>query len=354
MKRRPLVIAGEKVALGERREIELPVSESYSGGDVRVPLRVERAERPGPTVLVLAAIHGDELNGTGVVRRLLIDPPFELEAGSLILVPVVNILGFERLSRYLPDRRDLNRSFPGSKSGSLARRLARRIFDQLVTKSDYALDFHTAAVRRTNFPNVRADLGQEEVRRLARAFGWPLVVDHPGPKGSLRQAASAQGCPTISLEAGEVWKIEAGVVEIGVRGVRNVLIDLGMVEGQRHEPAYRAETTGTAWLRSDAGGLLTFHVAPGDVVEAGQPVAAVTDLIGREKWTLSAAREGVVLGLTTLPAVKPGDPVCHLAYPRDGIAPIRQSLAGLEADSLHERLRDDLSAGVAVTVPDPA
>ncbi len=337
---------------GEIRDLKLPVTQSYSGARVSVPVRVERAERPGPVVLVIGAIHGDEINGTGIVRELLQNRDFALAAGSLILVPVANVLGFESLSRYMPDRRDLNRSFPGSKGGSLTSRFARALFDALVRQSDYCLDFHTAAVRRTNFPNVRADLRNEEVRRLAAAFGCELVVDHPGIKGSLRVAATEAGCPTIVLEAGEVWKIEPGIVEVGLRCVRNVLIELGMVEGVRARPAYQAAVGDTSWIRSSGGGLLSFHVAPGEVVEAGQPIASITTLLGEERGTVSASKDGVILGLTTLPMVKPGDPICHLAFPEKGIAPIQEALGGLSQASLHARVRDELAANVTVSEPE--
>ena len=344
----PLSLAGHTVPLGTTRDLELPVSRSYSGTDVALPLRIERAARPGPVVLALGAIHGYEINGTGIVRQLAVEPGFTLEAGTLILVPVVNILGFERLSRYLPDRRDLNRSFPGSASGSLTSRFAHTIFHQLVRQSDFCVDFHTAAVRRTNFPNVRADLGDPAVARLARAFGCSLIIDHPGIQGSLRLAACQDGCPTITIEAGEVWKIESAVVELGLRGVRNVLLELGMIQGEPEAPAYLAEANASTWVRADDGGILSFHIAPGDLVDKGQPVASITTLLGVERQTIHSPADGVVLGITTLPIVKPGDPVCHVALPDKGIARIRRALSGIDDESLHERLRDDLATSVNV------
>ncbi len=338
--------------MGESRDLELPITQSYSGSRVTLPIRVERALEPGPVVLVIGALHGDEINGTGIVRELILNRGYELMAGSLILLPVANILGFERLSRYMPDRRDLNRSFPGTKSGSLTSRFARTLFKTLVGQSDYCLDFHTAAVRRTNFPNVRADLSRPEVRRLAHAFGCPLAVDHPGIKGSLRLAATEAGCPTIVLEAGEVWKIEPGIVAEGLRCVRNVLIELGMVEGRPVPPAFQVEVKDTRWIRASGGGLLSFHIAPGEVVEKGQPLASITTLLGEERGVAHATRDGVILGVTTLPVVKPGDPICHLAVPEGGIGPIREALAGVSGSSLHGRVRDELAANLTVVAPE--
>ena len=347
----PLVIGGVSVDPGAQRDLEVEVSQSYSGFPVVLPVRVWRAEKPGPTIFVTAGVHGDELNGAGIVRELILRPPFTLSTGSLILVPVVNVLGFERLMRYLPDRRDLNRSFPGGKEGSLARRYARVVFDEIIGNSDYGIDFHTAAVRRTNFPNVRGDLGDPRVEALALAFGCEVIVDGKGPAGSLRRSACKAGCPTIIMEAGEVWKIEPTVVEAGLRGVHNVLIHYGMVEGKPRKPAYQACIKKTTWVRADFGGMLQFHVAPGDVVEAKQAIATNTNLLGARRNVLRSPSDGIVLGMTTMPMVKPGDPVVHLALPIDGIGSIREAIGRASDDSLHERLRDDLATNITVSEP---
>ena len=348
MKKDVLRIGGESIPAGTTRDLALEVTQSYSGAGVPLPIRVVRAAEPGPALLLVAAVHGDELNGTGILRELILGAPFELTAGSLVLVPVVNILGFERHVRYLPDRRDLNRCFPGSPDGSLASRMAHTVFTELISSCDACIDFHTAAVRRTNYPNVRADLSRPEVRRLAKAFGCELLVDSPGTSGSLRRAASEAGCPTIVLEAGEVWKIEPSVVELGVRGVHNVLIKLGMAEGKRRKPAYQASIDRTTWLRSDSGGLLRFHAAPGEIVEKDQPIASCLTLLGAERGVVRAPEDGIVMGLTTLPLVKPGDPVCHLAIPRKGIDRIRRAIGKVSDSSLHLRLVGDLGSSVTI------
>lgn len=347
----PLIVGGVTIPPGAQRDVDIEVSQNYSGAPVYLPVTVRRALKPGPTVFVSAAVHGDELNGTGIVRELILHPSFSLVSGSLILVPVVNVLGFERLMRYLPDRRDLNRAFPGGDDGSLARRFAGVIFKEIVRKCDYGIDFHTAAVRRTNFPNVRGDLTDPRVEELARAFGCELIVNGKGPVGSLRRSACKSGCPTIILEAGEVWKIEPTVVEAGLRGVRNVLIHFGMVEGKPKKPAYQARIEKTTWVRADCGGMLQFHVAPGDVVETKQPIATNTNLVGKRQNVVLAPGDGVVLGMTTMPMVKPGDPVAHLATPVDGIASIKKAIARASDESLHERLRDDLATNITVSDP---
>jgi predicted deacylase len=341
-------INGFKVARGETRDLKLAISQSYSGGEISLPIRVVRGPKRGPVVLLTAAVHGDEINGTGIIRELAIEPPFELKKGTLVLVPVVNILGFERKTRYLPDRRDLNRSFPGSPRGSLSSRVAYTVFHELVKRSDYHIDFHTAAIHRTNFPNVRGDLSDPEVERLAKAFGAPLLIDHKGIKKSMRYTASQAGHPSIILEAGEVAKVEPAVVEAGVRGVCNVLIEFGMISGKRVVPAYEAVIEKTTWLRSDSGGLLRFHAGPGAVVTKGAAIASCTSLLGEELGVIEAPRSGVILSVTTLPTVTPGDPVCHLGFPRGGVRRILKALGKLPDESLHERLKSDLGSSVVV------
>ncbi|NND97844.1 MAG: succinylglutamate desuccinylase/aspartoacylase family protein [Pirellulaceae bacterium] len=303
---------GQQVGPGQSASGELEITESYSSRDVVVPIHIRRGIRPGPTVFVSAALHGDELNGTGAIRTLLADPEWKLTAGTLLLIPVLNVLGFERHSRYLPDRRDLNRCFPGSKTGSMASRLARVIFDELVARCDYGVDLHTAAVRRTNFPNARADFNNESCMRLAKAFGAGIVLAGAGPKGSLRREATAANCPTIVVEGGEVWKVEPSVADCMTRGVLNVLKELEMMEGQPDIPPSQAMLKQTKWIRAERGGFMSMHVAPGDIVVEGQPLATNSDLMAAEQNRLDAPFAGVVIGMTTLPAVQPGEPVIHI------------------------------------------
>ncbi|MGD2110203.1 MAG: succinylglutamate desuccinylase/aspartoacylase family protein [Phycisphaerae bacterium] len=352
MSAKPLTIGTIVVEPGRRCDTEIVVSESYSGLPVVVPVTVWRASAPGPTGFITAAVHGDELNGTGIVRELLLNQPFELTSGSLILAPVINMLGLDRHQRYLPDRRDLNRSFPGDAHGSLARRFANAVFQSIVKQCDFGIDLHTAAVRRTNFPNVRADLTDPNVRRLAYSLGIELIINKKGPVGSLRRAACNAGCPTVILEAGEVWKIEPSVVECGLRSLRNALIDLGMVEGRRVEPSYQVRVDKTKWVRAEVGGMLQFHVAPGDVVEEGQSLVTKANLYGGDQEGICSPADAVVIGLTTLPTVGPGDAVCHLAVlKKKSFETVRKAQARLPEGSLHERLRDDLSTSVAISEP---
>ena len=180
-----------------------------------------------------------------------------------------------------------------------------------LSRCDYGLDLHTAAVRRTNFPNVRADLSHPECARLARAFGSRLILDAAGPKGSFRRESTAGGCPMIAFEGGEVWKVEPTIVECIEQGIKNLLRELKMIDGQVDNPAATV-LKNTKWVRAECGGFLQFHVAPGDTVSKGQPLATNTSLLGHELNTLNAPFDAVVLSMSTLPAVSPGEPVCHL------------------------------------------
>lgn len=342
---------GDPIPPGSARDVKLAVSESYSSMTVKIPIHIRRAEKDGPVVFVTAALHGDEINGTGAIRQLIQDTEFQLLRGAVILVPVLNLLAFDRHSRYLPDRRDLNRSFPGSANGSLASRMARIIFDEIVSRSDYGIDLHTASVRRTNYPNVRGDMSNREVRRLAQAFGSEIIINGKGPQGAFRREACAVGCPTIIMEGGEVWKVEPGIVESAARGIKNVLRNLEMIDGEPESPEYQVIVDKTSWVRAERGGFLKFHVKPGDIVEKDQPLATNTTLLGHERSMLYAPFNSVVIGMTTLPAISPGEPVCHLGKLPPKTRPSRIRRSRSEEDSLEGQVAEELSTNLVVEEP---
>ena len=345
----PLVIGGERIRLGETRELDLNFGATYLGTPVSIPIIVMRARKRGPCVYVMGVIHGDELNGIGIVRELLYDRAPVLLNGTLIVIPVANIQGLERHSRYMPDRRDLNRCFPGTSTGSLSSRLAHAIFTQIVQRCDYGIDFHSAAVRRTNFPNVRADMKNPGTRALAKAFGCELIVNSKGPRGSLRRSAVEAGVPTIILEAGEVWKIEAGVVEIGVRGCLNVLSHLGMIDGTANPPSFRLTIDKAQWVRSELGGLLAFHAQPGQLVRRNECLATVLNVFGREQTSIIAPMDGLVLGMSTMPMVNPGGPVYHLAaLASKDFERVGKKMAQHSGSSPYLRIQNDLASSIAL------
>lgn len=340
-----LVINGQSIPLGQTVDIHLPVSETYLGFLVSVPIHIFRAKKPGPTVFVTAAIHGDELTGVGIIRELMIDPP-KLLRGTLICVPVANISGFENHSRYLPDRRDLNRSFPGNKTGNLALRLANVIYREIVEKSDYGIDLHSAATRRTNFPHVRANLKDEKLKEFAFAFGCEIVVHSPGVKGTLRESADKCKCKTILYEAGEALKCEQMPVNIGVRGVHNILKYLKMEKGDKDMPVYQTSVYKAKWVRSEDGGFLRFNVTPGQLLEDNQLIATCHKIFNNDIDEIRSSEKGIILGMTTLPAVKPGEPVCHVAKPSLSMNIIKKRIAG--SSTLHRTATADLSTNFHV------
>lgn len=342
---------GESIPAGSSKNVRLAIGESYSGLTVNIPIHVRRAEREGPVVFITAALHGDEINGTGAIRQLIQDTEFQLLKGSVIMVPVLNLISFDRHSRYLPDRRDLNRAFPGSASGSLASRMARKIFEELVMRSDFGIDLHTASVRRTNYPNVRGDMRDPKVRQIAKAFGSEIIIDGRGPQGALRREACNVGCPTIIMEGGEVWKVEPRIVEAAVLGVKNVLASLGMIDHKVAEPHYQVVIRKSKWIRAERGGFLHFHVKPGDIIEKGHPLATNTTLLGRERSTMTAPFDAVVTGMTTLPAVSPGEPICNLGKLPRGTRPSEFRRSRSSGDNLELRVSKELASNVLVVRP---
>lgn len=344
----------QHIAPGEARDIKLAVSESYSSMTLRIPLHVRRAKEDGPVVFVTAALHGDEINGTGAVRQLIQEPDLELLRGTVVFIPVLNLLAFDRHSRYLPDRRDLNRAFPGSSEGSLAARMANTIFTEIVSRCDYGIDLHTASVRRTNYPNVRGDLSNPEVKKIAEAFGCELLMNGKGPRGAFRREACIAGCPTIIMEGGEIWKVEPGIVASAVRGVKNVLRSLDMHDGEIESPDYQVVIEKSKWIRADRGGFLQFHVSPGDIIEKDQPLATNTTLLGRERSVLLSPYDAIVIGMTTLPAISPGEPVCNLGKLPKGTKPSVFRRSRRKEDGLEERVSEELASNVMVVDPPPS
>ena len=308
-----MVIAGRTIRPGESHEILLKISEFYTSDPVNIPLTVIRGKDPGPSVFMTAAIHGDELNGVEIVRHMIQQLDSTKIMGTLLLLPVVNRLGFLSHSRYLPDRRDLNRYFPGDPKGSSADRIAAIIFRQVVANADFGIDFHTAAVGGTNLPHVRADLSRREVRRLAKAFGTEVIVDAPGSPHSLRAACVASGVPTILYEGGETSRFQRRDIRKGIAGAYNVLADLGMLPIPLKEPRLQVILKTTEWVRAEKGGILDLIATPGELVYKHEELAVIENPFGREVSTVLAPFTGLVLGTTTRPMVNPGDAICHLA-----------------------------------------
>lgn len=310
-----LTIGGAAVPPGTRSDLLLKVSESYTGDRLSIPVTIVNGERPGPVLFVTAAVHGDELNGIAIVRELLsrLDPT--AVDGALICVPVVNVLGVQFHTRYLPDRRDLNRVFPGSASGSTASRIAHMIMTQIIAPADAGIDLHTAANRRTNLPQVRANLSDPRAHELGVAFGAPFLIDASVRQGSLRDAAEQEGVPVLTYEGGEALRFEDDAIAAGVAGVLRVMACMAMLAEAPPTNGPVRESNETHWVRAERGGILDLHVAPGQEVQEDQPLWTVTGPFGHERSQKLSPWAGAVIGMTTLPLVNPGDAVVHIAVP---------------------------------------
>ncbi|MGH8481732.1 MAG: succinylglutamate desuccinylase/aspartoacylase family protein [Nevskiaceae bacterium] len=309
-------VGGRTVAPGDRLRLELPVASLYTSAPVVLPVVVHRGREPGPTLFVSAALHGDEINGVEVIRRLLRMPAVHALRGTLLAVPIVNTLAFLHQSRYLPDRRDLNRSFPGSKSGSLAARLANLFLKEIVDRSDYGIDLHTGAIHRPNLPQIRGDLANAETLRLCRAFGIPLLLNSEPTAGTLREYTTKKGVPVILYESAEALRFDEVCIRIGVQGVLNVLYELGMLErpkGTRRSLEEPVIARSSTWARSPSSGVLRAQVALGDVVREGQVIGIVGDPLSESETPIESPATGVVIGRLNLPLVHEGDATFHIA-----------------------------------------
>ncbi|MBI2572139.1 MAG: succinylglutamate desuccinylase/aspartoacylase family protein [Candidatus Schekmanbacteria bacterium] len=278
-----------------------------------MPVAVCYGVEPGPRLWLSAAVHGDELNGVEIVRRVLdaLDPG--RLRGAVVALPVVNVFGFMYGSRYLPDRRDLNRSFPGSARGTLGARLARLVLVEVVDRCSHGIDLHTASDQRTNLPHVRADLEDAETRRLALSFGAPAVVHARTRDGSLREAAVERGHRVLVFEGGEPLRFNEDVVEIGVAGVLRVMAALEMLEAGPAAPGRPSVVLKKPrWIRASRSGIVHLAVDRGQRVERGDLIARISDVFGRPRATLRTPVSGVVLAVSKKPHANQGDAIANV------------------------------------------
>jgi predicted deacylase len=313
MARESFAIGSVRVRAGTSRNLELPITRLVTGADVSLPVRVFHGREDGPTVWVDAAIHGDEVVGVEVVRQVLAGLDPKTLRGTLIAVPIVNVLGFMTGDRYLPDRRDLNRSFPGSARGSLASRIAHLFMEEVVAKCEVGIDLHSGSDRRSNLPQVRADLDDPRTRKLAEAFAAPVMLHAKIRDGSLRHAARERGATVLLYEGGENLRFDAYAIDPAVAGVRRVLAELGMVE-PADEPDHpmSVECRASGWVRARRTGILDLDAQLGQQVTDGERLGALVDSFGRTLRLVHANRTGVVIGRTEAPLVNSGDAIVHI------------------------------------------
>jgi uncharacterized protein len=309
----PVEIAGTTVGAGRRQLVEVPVARLPTATRLNLPIMVLNGQRPGPKLWLSAVVHGDELNGLEIIRRVLEEVRPRRLAGMLLAVPVVNVFVMMTETRYLPDRRDLNRSFPGSPKGSLTAQLANLFMTNVVAACDMGIDLHTGSDHRFNLPQIRGDLEDPTTLRLARAFGAPVSVHSPLRDGSLREACRRRGVPVVVYEGGESNRFNETAISAGVDGVLRVLADLEMRTGDPAPAAATAVVRHTHWVRARRTGILRSPVRAGQRVARGDVLGIIADAVGDSRATMKAPFDAVVIGLTQHPLVNRGDALWHLA-----------------------------------------
>jgi predicted deacylase len=309
-------VNGQAIAPGQRLTVDLPVGKLYTHTALSIPVHVVNGRRSGPRLFVSAAIHGDEINGVEVIRRLLKVPQLRYLRGTLFAIPIVNVHGLLHHSRYLPDRRDLNRSFPGSERGSLTARVAHLFMTEIVAQCTHGIDLHTGAVHRANLPQIRAKLDDPDTARLASAFGVPVIINSDLRDGSLREVAAARGIPMLLYEAGEALRFDEVSIRAGVHGVISVMRALGMLAASGRggkDPREPFVARSSAWVRAPQSGILRTVTGLGQRVRRDDLLGTIGDPFGEDQAAVRAPTGGVVIGRVMLPLVNEGDALFHLA-----------------------------------------
>ena len=359
----PLAILDRLVVPGTRMQLEWRPGGGISAAEIPSPVVVTRGALSGPVLCLVAGVHGDEINGVEIVRRLAhgIDPT--RLSGTVIGVPIVNVHGYSRGTRYLPDRRDLNRYFPGSRSGSIASRIANGFFQDIISHCDMLVDFHTGSFERSNLPQVRADLTRPEVLEFSRHFGNTVVLHSPGNKGMLRVAATAVGVPAVTFEAGAPARLEPEEIAQAVAAIERLMVQTGMREdpaaaegaGLPLDPAVVAKRPDPApifldsrWVRANSGGLLISEVTLGQRVQSGQRLGRVIDPVANVERYILAPVAGRVIGMALNQSVLPGYAAFHLGTETS------EQQAVEEAADPDEVVEDDPDPEDRPDAPDPA
>jgi len=314
-----LIIEGVTIKPGQRKRLEIEVAKLFDHTEMTIPVEVIRGLEDGPTIFISAAIHGDEINGVEVIRRLLTQKKLLSQIkGTIIAVPIVNVFGFNRNVRYLPDRRDLNRVFPGSKQGSLASQLAYKFMTEIVMKCDYGIDLHTGSAHRYNLPHIRAVLDNPEINSLAKAFGVPVILNSNVRDGSLRQAAADKNIKILLFEGGEALRYDEKIIRSAENGIITTLCSIGMLDPSlvknkltKEREVFRANSS--HWVRAPHSGSMHVKKKVGNTVKEGEIIAVIYGPFGIKKHTVKASHTGIIIGITMMPLVNNGDALFHVA-----------------------------------------
>lgn len=311
----PLTIGGSLIPAGNRTEVSLRVADLYTRTPMTIPVHVIAGRAAGPTMFVSAAVHGDEINGVEIIHRLLRLRELRRLRGTLICIPIVNIFGFLYQTRYLPDGRDLNRSFPGSEKGSLTARLANIFLTEIASKCDFGIDLHTASAHRSNLPQIRANLGDEKTLRFAETFRAPVLINSDTRDGSLRQAADELGVTVVVFEGGERLRFNERVIRTGVHGIISSLRSLGMLNARTPSEPFPGAVIarGTRWIRASRSGIHRIRAKLGQRVSTGDCLGVISDPSGSVEEPVVAESSGIIIGQNNLPLVNEGDALFHVA-----------------------------------------
>jgi hypothetical protein len=335
--RPPVSLAGSKIKPGQQATIQVPVARLYTHTEMTMPVHVIHGYKDGPRLFVSAAIHGDEIIGTEIIRRLMKLKKIRKLSGTLIAVPVVNVYGFLQQSRYSPDRRDLNRFFPGSEKGSLTSQLADIFMAEIVANSTHGIDLHAGSNHRTNLPQIRANIENPDTLRLAEAFRVPVVINASIRDGSLRQALAEKGIPFLLYEAGEALRFDEVAIRAGIRGILSVMETIGMLRASRARKAVIEPliADATTWIRAPASGILHMNVPLGAKVGKNKKIGEIADPFGGPEAAIESPVSGMVIGRLNLPLVHQGDAVIHIAR-IDRLAGIEPVIADFKEDIIGE------------------
>ncbi|HSG51967.1 MAG TPA: succinylglutamate desuccinylase/aspartoacylase family protein [Rheinheimera sp.] len=312
--RAPFVLGSSSILAGSRAVVDIPFGKLYTHTELNIGAHVIHGRQDGPTLLITAALHGDEINGVEVCRRLLKLPRINQLKGTLIVVPIVNTYGFVQQSRYLPDRRDLNRSFPGSGKGSLGSRMAYQFTEQILSKCSHAIDLHTGAIHRANLPQVRASAKDKIALRMAEVFNAPIIIKAASREGTMRGTANSLGIPILLYEAGEALRFDEQSIKVGVRGILNVMTDLGMLRAGRKKPNTQSLfSKKSSWVRAEHDGIARYYVGLGQTVKPGDTLAHIYSPYSDFEVAVVATFAGIVIGRNNLPLVNEGEALFHIA-----------------------------------------
>ncbi len=340
-----LIIGWHSISPGKTVQIEMPVVRLYTDTDISMPVHVIRSKIDGPTIFISAAVHGDELNGIEIIRRLIKQKSLRILKGTVIFVPMVNVYGVLNQSRYMPDRRDLNRCFPGSTKGSLAGIVANKFLSEIVKNCEYGIDLHTGAIHRSNLPQIRANLKDQETRELAEVFGVPVLLNSNLRDGSLRESAVQSGTKILLYEAGQALRFDELSIRAGIRGIQNVLAHLGIIKKKKRGDSRKLKVSPfiantSSWSRANASGIVNNLKNLGDKVQKGDLLAKIGSPFGEIFDSIHASKSGIIIGKQNIPLVQEGDAMFHIAYFSEEDEEIIENIEIMQDDLLPDEKSD--------------